>query len=50
MEREAVESPSLEVFRMCVDVALRDLAWRWDSLVILRVFPNLSDSDRQEKP
>lgn len=29
--REVVEYASLEVFKRCVDMALKDMVWWWDS-------------------
>lgn len=43
MLRAMVESPSLELFKRCVDVTHRAVLGGWLDLVILKVF-NLGDS------
>jgi len=47
LPREVAESPSLEVFKRHVEVALRDTVQCWTSqldLMILRVFSNINGS------
>ena len=51
LPREVVQSPSLEVLKNRVDVALRDVVWwvvlaadGWLDWMILEIFSNVNDS------